>query len=838
MIDITIDNFIDNGDYVTYFIPYNQLDYINIVVMNENNLKQHTQKINEIVRCCMYTDNYNIYNMYKHTISCNYKSSNSVFNDFWINLNNNEAVKNFYINKLINYASKCTNNTFIFCHQNVYENINIIDNENIKYVVFGDDYYSMFTIYDRNVVLYQGYDIEYLGNRITLTIKLNNEKIIYDERYKIIDENNNKFWCISVFKPDTIEFNKINKPNFSMTDDIKTYINYLGMSNLIDNTCNYLINNIDKIKKTAMKCNRLCDKLNNKLLNILRSNLLDDNNNNQIINILKLFIDKKYNYANMRKNIRSMSNILKNTQIINNDINKIESYCNILNNTSHKDDYFDKSCNIYNYLISRSSWFDELQDGYAGGILLCVSSPKSAKLGFSLGDLNISNISDNLLTLEHICEAQNIYQNNNLKYDDGRNKEYAISGNVLGNGNCILPLYINGIHWRMVNLQLNYCLGMMINQNPFDYYGKFYEVYPMVLFKYINQILFSNINDKSVVILIQLIITTNKIFQEKYNCKINKMTIKRCNDLFEKPKNRTENVFDNLYKLLGFTATTLNKRDRNDILKIRSLRRAFLSEIIRRDYKKKYITENIYDLLNVEYLLEKITNNYDINFVMNEYIDNKKIYDYMMFNFVKHKINEQIINNEIDYEFMLHVIDRDSKVYIDFCKSFDHHAKSIICWDIFNEFNDEITIDYLNDIINNKYGNVSDDCIKYFKNKLNSLINKNRQYFDEPINYFKENNIDVEHIKLYIFLQTYFSVGNKYVEENYKKNPYTRANTIDMMLIEGKILKLIKELTICDSYVEKFYDNEKYFRNDVLKYFRKTYDEKINENIIKMLEIQ
>ena len=185
----------------------------------------------------------------------------------------------------------------------------------------------------------------------------------------------------------------------------------------------------------------------------------------------------------------------------------------------------------------------------------------------------------------------------------------------------------------MVELQLDYSLGIMINQNPFDHYSKFYEIYPMVLLKYICQLTKSNINDKNITIFIQLLITTNKIFTDKYNHKINKNTISQCNELFEKPVNRTESTFDNLHKLLGFTIYTddINKID--DFNNIRMLKEAFLSELVRREYKKIYDIYNFYDLLNLEYLLKKITKMTDINMVMNEYIDNKEIYDYIIYNY-------------------------------------------------------------------------------------------------------------------------------------------------------------------------------------------------------------
>jgi hypothetical protein len=208
-----------------------------------------------------------------------------------------------------------------------------------------------------------------------------------------------------------------------------------------------------------------------------------------------------------------------------------------------------------------------------------------------------------------------------------------------------------------------------------------------------------------------------------------------------------------------------------------------------------------------------------------------------MFTYVKYKLEDQIKNNYTDTEFLIQVIDRESKIYRDFCKLLNKCALNVLCWDLFMEFNDEITINFLNEIIDNEYGNISDECIQYFKHKLKSLVESNKKYFTDPLDYFKNNeNVDSEHIKLYIFLQTYFSIGNKYVGDNYKKNPYIRSNLMSAILNEDKMLKLIKYLTISEPYVDKFYDNEKEFVDQLLRYIKKTYDDnKVNKKIIDIL---
>ena len=821
MSDIQINNVIYNDDYKTNIIPFNESENINILIMNEINLKHHVEKIKQIISN-MYSTNYTVYNICKQNdpfYCTNIEVCHKIANE-WINLSN-EDVKKIYIDKLIDTINRCANRTLIFCHIDIYEQINNF-NEDYYLIVFENDYYGKFMIYNNKLLLYNGYDTFYLSSKLIMTINIGDELLIYDEKYAFNDHKNNKFLCISTFDNIKLQIDNSKKPVFNSDDDLNKiikYINFLGINNIIDNTKFYLMNNINKIKKIASLNKKLYENLNKRLLGIINTNTYSSKNqNHSIMEMLKTFANKSYNYDKLGKNIRNNGNILKNILNIDKNIDRIKKYhdeltIQIFNNINlETNTYYNKSCDMYNYLISRSSWFDELQDDNIGGLLLCIRSPKLAKLGFNMSDIIIYNISDNLLTLEHICESQNIYLEEHLKYDDGRNTKNAIYGNILGNGNSILPLYLNKMHWQMVELQLDYSLGIMINQNPFDHYSKFYEIYPMVLLKYICQLTKSNINDKNITIFIQLLITTNKIFTDKYNHKINKNTISQCNELFENPVNRTESTFDNLHKLLGFTIYTddINKID--DFNNIRMLKEAFLSELVRREYKKIYDRYNFYDLLNLEYLLKKITKMTDINMVMNEYIDNKEIYDYIIYNYVKCKIEDQIKNRYIDDDFLLNILDTESKTYRNFCKLVDYHIKYIDCWYNINIINCQTTINYLNEIITNEYGYISDECINYFKYKLQSIVNL------QTINCRDTK----KNFKLFMFLQTYFSIDNKHVQYNYKKNPYIRSDLLSLILHDGKMLRLIEKITS--------YPNHD-IKNSVIKYISRTYD----DNIIKRI---
>lgn len=66
---------------------------------------------------------------------------------------------------------------------------------------FGNNSYDKITIYNQGKIIYNGNNPYYICNFITLSIKLDDEIIVYDEKYKITDINNNNFWCISSLTP-------------------------------------------------------------------------------------------------------------------------------------------------------------------------------------------------------------------------------------------------------------------------------------------------------------------------------------------------------------------------------------------------------------------------------------------------------------------------------------------------------------------------------------------------------------------------------------------------------------------------------------------------------------
>jgi hypothetical protein len=99
---------------------------------------------------------------------------------------------------------------------------------------------------------------------------------------------------------------------------------------------------------------------------------------------------------------------------------------------------------------------------------------------------------------------------------------------------------------------------------------------------------------------------------------------------------------------------------------------------------------------------------------------------------------------------------------------------------------------YLNEILSDKYGNISDECIEYFKNNLHDLNNKYIEYEKNKLAFFTKST-QIKQIEKFIFLNTIYSVNNTYVGDNYKYNPLREQN-YEYHLCNHKIITLLKHI--------------------------------------------
>ena len=96
----------------------------------------------------------------------------------------------------------------------------------------------------------------------------------------------------------------------------------------------------------------------------------------------------------------------------------------------------DESTDLYNSIISRSDWKEELNCGNIMGLLINVKPTELNKCYFSYENITVADITTSIVGLDQIIESYKLTNEFSV----------SISGNGIGNGNCILPLYLSLIH--------------------------------------------------------------------------------------------------------------------------------------------------------------------------------------------------------------------------------------------------------------------------------------------------------------------------------------------------------------------------------------------------------
>ena len=397
----------------------------------------------------------------------------------------------------------------------------------------------------------------------------------------------------------------------------------------------------------------------------------------------------------------------------------------------------DESTDLYNSIISRSDWKEELNYGNIMGLLINVKPTELNKCYFSYENITVTDITTSIVGLDQIIESYKLTNEFSV----------SISGNGIGNGNCILPLYIDEKHWELVKLYENYNFGLLFNRNPLLYCNDMNKIYKVVLLKMIN-LSFSDLNyrsDKWINLLFSLYFTCTKLFKKMDYIK--KVSLK------EKYKlNINDLLFD--YLICG-------EEDEYKYI---------VEELIRRCFKKMYKNIDLLDsIYNIGHIDDTIENNILINELnfkkwLNEIENNnifiesiKLIYGvYKIKNILKEKfLKSVLIVNDID----------EIKNYL---KSNEIKVKSYELEGLMNENfnhvnyckNKTYAISILNDlgVIKNKL-ELKSMLIQCMMQRVDKLAKKNINYIDP----FSENN------KL-IIINNYSIFKQRYIKKLYQLN--------------------------------------------------------------------
>lgn len=211
------------------------------------------------------------------------------------------------------------------------------------------------------------------------------------------------------------------------------------------------------------------------------------------------------------------------------------------NFSKYEDEKYKESKNLYCSTITRTNWIDEIEYGNITGLLVKIDPKIINKNAWNLDFVPIVDITHTIVSLEQILEAYKIYYKaNNTLFDEGCATN-IISGFGIGNGNCMIPLYINEDHWKLVEIYNSYIIGIIFNRNPLISKKKHNDIYYNIASNMIN-LTFSNENytsDKWIQLLFSMLRTVyeiskndsyliNKFKNDKYyrvECNINKIFI-------------------------------------------------------------------------------------------------------------------------------------------------------------------------------------------------------------------------------------------------------------------------------------------------------------------------
>lgn len=521
---------IDNGNmnsntfsmYISYipYIIYDLLTYINYeemylirnypcltnIYIDPNNiyrifnsLKRYNSNIYDahqmITKCCEGIDiirqegNSNPFDIFVIT-------QNKIYNKLWIDA----------LHELVPVAS---NIIYLFNIKN-HEHLDIYDNLKIDYFnLNGINYLPHHILFDIENAILKGIDINNHIKAITFDFK-GNYCLTVNNQYQVTKKNENGNCSIKInILPKRTEYIVINSSDHKLTTESLTYCTnddqqkkkvFSDGANDYDKIIFYKI-----FLTYALNLNmdELIDKYKNLLtfaLNLkpIISDLYSKNIGNEIgyLSVLlnkeyrTLFIDyicylkdqgssdqteygfmnlidnfskiAKFNTSNVRIAERVGNIILEN---ISNRGNEDNTFTILLNESNSE--RLNISREFFSSMLTLTDWYEEIKSGNSTGILISIESNDLTKIGANGAKPNINNITMTFLPVRDYIEAAlesfKKYEENDI------NNINIVTGDVIGTGNAIIPLYICSEHWEIARQQLKYILGIILVNSPFSF---------------------------------------------------------------------------------------------------------------------------------------------------------------------------------------------------------------------------------------------------------------------------------------------------------------------------------------------------------------------------------
>ena len=605
----------------------------------------------------------------------------------------------------------------------------------------------------------------------------------YSDNYKIINSDS-KLKTNNIVKSELKELVLLSNLEDNLyflenSNDIEIFVKVLNLLNIGNSLKIDILSHYNNFIRIFLKYNfskkEIIYILNNSTIDDftifekILSDLTNLNFQNSLLDELLLFItisDLKYS--------TDLLNMLLLDEIIKSKFKKIDE--NKKDNTTE----------LYNSIISRTDWKEEYNYGNIMGLLINVKPTELNKCYFSYENIDVCDITTSIVGLDQILESYKLTNEFNV----------SISGNGIGNGNCMIPLYISDDHWKLVKIYENYNYGLIFNRNPLLYCTEMNKIYKVVLLKMIN-LTFSDKNyrsDKWINLLFSLYYTSTKLFQ-----KVNYIKNK---DLKERYKiNINDLLYD--YLLCG---------ELDDYKYI-------VEELIRRCFKKMYknidILDSIYNIGHIDDTMEnkiclseinykKWLNDIETNKIFMETI--KLVYGIYKMKFIcKEKYFKSVLSNEELKELKYFIKENE------ICTK-SYELKGLLNQD-FNHINyckNKIySIDLLLNlaIIRNKL-ELKCMLIQCMMQRVDKLAKKNISYIDP----FSENN-------KFIIINNYSIFKQRYVRKLFNLNNF--KNYINIInKIELFRLKFFLDLMVNNtvSLKNKIKNNINFINLDRRKY--------------------
>lgn len=359
------------------------------------------------------------------------------------------------------------------------------------------------------IIIFRDYQVKYINKDINISNNLFYEK-------KIIINTNSNFYASSYIKSNdknnsedlvTLLINKLKSINLNSLNLEKIELLQL----IADRT---VFDNIYSAKNFNILFNLLKIKINNVIDNIDFDSFNSSNKMSLIneLNLISKFKDTIIDESVINKSddINIFQKLKQIIKMIYDDKKLKDIEYNL---DKYNDDKYTASRNLYYSVITRTNWIDELEYGNIVGLLVKIDPKDINKNAYNLDFVPITDITHTVISLEQLIEAYKIYYSENKTLFDDKLGLNIISGFGVGNGNCIIPLYITKDHWDLVNIYSGYNNGLIFNRNPMIYKSKHMDIYYNVTMNMIN-LTFCNDNynsDKWIQLLFSMIRTTYEI---------------------------------------------------------------------------------------------------------------------------------------------------------------------------------------------------------------------------------------------------------------------------------------------------------------------------------------